>query len=131
MPLIERKRQILKWLKISDTIIKNALKNRYKITKNDLKVTKQNISASFYDNKVNISIVKDIFERATFKSLEKIINHFKKKRWHCFICQKQTCITNKSNISICCDKCMCWSHLECTDINGHVPENEWFCSHCK
>ena len=56
-----------------------------------------------------------------------IIKQHKKnpyKPWRCLTCVDKYCIkcdktTHQNSIgSICCDKCLCWYHLNCTDLRG-------------
>lgn len=89
MSLIEKKRQMLKWLHISDILMKSVFANKYKISKTDLRLTNKNISKSFYDKKVNINIMKDIFDDPTFKHLKKIVDHLRNSSWQCFFAKNK------------------------------------------
>lgn len=118
--------KILSWLGVKKPICSDE-----KLKIEDLEINEENIYASFYNEVVDIEIVKKFFEPDGFNKLQRIVMNFRKSKWVCFNCGKDESELNKSNKCVCCDGCMIWFHIECEGGEEIEKEEDWFCSHCK
>lgn len=81
------------------------------------------------DTNVNFDIVKPYFKASTYnKFLTLVKSKSLKKLWHCGTCKEKL---EDRNVQLCCDECLSWFHLSCTELSDdeNLPE-KWYCSGC-
>lgn len=82
-------------------------------------------------DKENLDIyrVQKYFSREAWLQVLDFIQRKEEIGWCCSVCTKV--INNDSEDSIACDRCLLWSHFNCTSLKKKPKNRNWFCRSCK
>lgn len=92
-----------------------------------LKPAKQ-INDYIRDQHFDLARIREHLTNDAFASLEEIQKQRKRYRWVCGSCKKQI---KKCERSVWCERCLIWSHFECSGLKINVKDKPWFCDTCK
>ena len=97
------------------------------ILKTDLTFSNATFSL-FTDKLVKIDILKYFLTASVYSAFQESISDKKRvPKWYCKTCNKML-----EGTVICCDRCISWIHIKCTNLSKEPKKNEdWFCTECK
>eukprot|EP00102_Acyrthosiphon_pisum_P020606 XP_016657816.1 PREDICTED: zinc finger SWIM domain-containing protein 1-like [Acyrthosiphon pisum] len=126
LPLKLKQCQMLKWV-VDEELTMLAMDNKKMIGKNDVERIPERVSNAIIDDTIALGEIKRFFTADGWTAVQQIIN-FKKQHpsWLCPVCSEDS-----SSKSICCNRCLEWSHFTCARVNENVKSKLWFCNICK
>jgi len=81
------------------------------------------------DENVDIDRVQKYFDKAAWLNVLAIAEKKKAIGWTCAVCSKV--INDECEDSIACDRCLLWTHFQCTSLKTRPKHRNWFCKSCK
>lgn len=118
---------VLKWVVMDSSVADIAYSKGCKIKKDEIK-TMEEMTDGIRDDAFKSSKIKKHFTRKGYATLVVIKKGKEKIKWNCGTCNTE--IKPHEN-SVCCEKCLLWSHFSCTGILKNIKNKPWFCSQCK
>lgn len=100
-------------------------------------VNLQDIPCLFYNDEVNLNVLKSFMDADAFKHLnDLVIENRENVNWVCYHCLNDLATSQrkdkKASTAIMCDSCLKWFHFECVKKVVLVDDvGEFFCSKCK
>jgi len=126
LPINIRQFEILKCF-VNEDVARTAVHDKILINENYIEMIPDNISNKIIDELVAIDEVRCYFTEDGWLAIQQIVKLKKQSAtWNCTICLHDT--TTKS---ICCNRCLEWSHFDCVGINNNFKSKLWFCNTCK
>ena len=83
------------------------------------------VSHSFKDEDVNLSIIRHHFTQSGWKAIKKLVATLQKVEWLCDACRQDL-----SGKQVQCDSCLARMHLHCSALKQLPKTNTWFCRNC-
>ena len=81
------------------------------------------------DENVDIDRVQKYFDKEAWLNVLAMAEKKKAIGWTCAVCSKV--INDECEDSIACDRCLLWSHFQCTSLKTRPKHRNWFCKSCK
>lgn len=107
-----------------------ALSGKRLLMKSDLNYNIQEIPDTIRD-KDNIDIYRTVkyFQKNAWLDVLACVHKKEQQEYCCTVCSK--IISDESQKSIACDRCLTWFHFSCTSITAAPKKRNWFCNSCK
>ena len=125
---VEKETTILRSL-TSDLAASEASQGKRILRSDDL-ISLHEIPDSIQDKEsLDIYRVQKYFGKEAWLEVLDLIRKKEEIGWCCAVCRKV--INDECEDSIACDRCLLWSHFNCTSLNKKPKNRNWFCKSCK
>jgi len=126
LPLKIKQSEMLKWL-VNEELAMLAINANKLIRESDIECIPEKVPSAIIDETIAVGEMKQFFTKDGWTVVQQII-HAKKQHatWVCPVC-----LEDSSTKSICCNRCLEWSHFICARVNENVKSKQWFCNTCK
>lgn len=125
--LSEKCLTMLIWMGLSEQRIEDLISSEYFLDVQD--VTDASLGDMFFDDEVDIIILKTFMRDAAFRKLQQVVEG---RSTHVYTCGK--CRKNVVDTCIRCDSCLIWFHDKCAGIemsNDQSLSNiDYYCPKC-
>lgn len=128
---------------IEKKIIKDVLDGKRYINDSDIKIDFENLTFAIIDDtNVNLPIIKKYFAHKGWKKMMTMCDEKRLQEWSCNCCKLDLNKTvendtdevkkiKKFKVSIGCDYCLEWYHLECVQLKNKPKGKLWMCPDCR
>ena len=109
---------MLRWF-VDDGIAKSAVYENKSVHEEYVEIVPERVSNVIMDKAIAID--------ESWLVIQQVIKMKKlTPTWICPICAKDA-----ATKSICCNRCLEWSHFICVRVNANFKSKLWFCNFCK
>ena len=121
-----KQKHMLYWF-VDETSVNTVLNNTgILLGEESVETIPENIPSSVKDKHVDINGIRSFFDSDGWLAVQSVYTEACNMPWLCAVCASNL----DAGDSICCDCCLCWSHLQCTKLKKS-PKGNWFCAQCK
>ena len=100
------------------------------LNKSDLNYNIHDIPDMIKDREnVDINRIAKYFDKKAWLDILGILHKKEQQKYSCSVCSSE--ISDESQESIACERCLSWFHFSCTSIKSAPKKRNWFCSGCK
>ena len=86
----------------------------------------EKVPAQSIDENVNIYRIRKYFTEDGWSSVMEVVDVKKRKcTYYCKVCSHEL-----DGLTIACDSCLEWHHLQCAGLKNIPKRKEWFCRQC-
>lgn len=117
---------MLSWF-VDEDIAQKAFSNGILIEENEVEVQPGKVPMKCLDDSVSISLIRKYFTFDGWRQVEMIMGILQEKGcWICPTCMQPIIDT----VSIVCEGCLDWFHLQCVGMKNPPKKKCWFCRSC-
>ncbi|XP_029346504.1 uncharacterized protein LOC115034281 [Acyrthosiphon pisum] len=126
LPVDIRHYEMLRWF-VDDGIAKSAVYENKSVHEEYVEIVPERVSNVIMDKAIAIDEIKCYLTEESWLVIQQVIKMKKlTPTWICPICAKDA-----ATKSICCNRCLEWSHFICVRVNANFKSKLWFCNFCK
>lgn len=118
---------IFNWILSNKSQLTAILNGDYLVNEEDLEMRPEIINHGILDEEVNLEILKPYMTETGHQTLKKTIEtKLKIENWLCKVCE----VSSETSLSIVCESCLMWYHINCVGLKSVPKKKSWFCFNC-